>query len=66
MSELREKLSVLLNQHCRENCSNTPDFILAQYMLDTMDACDKAIKLRDQWYGIEAGPGGVGVSGGGT
>ena len=39
---LEEELAELLNQHSVENDSNTPDFILAEYVTDCLDAFNKA------------------------
>jgi len=50
-NELRFQLSELLNKHCAENTSNTPDFILAQYMIDCLEAFEKASLAREKWYG---------------
>jgi hypothetical protein len=47
----REDLSALLNIHSMENSSNTPDFILAGYMLSCLDAFDTTVERREEWYG---------------
>ncbi len=47
---LEEELRSLLNRHCAENRSNTPDFILAEYMLSCLHAFEKATVDRDSWY----------------
>lgn len=46
----REKLEHLINCHSKENGSNTPDFILAEYLDDSLAAFDKAVKRRSDWY----------------
>lgn len=51
------ELEQLINRHSRENNSNTPDFILAEFMLATLQAFDKATKTRDAWYGDPKTPG---------
>lgn len=50
-TDLRLNLSRLLNRHCRDNGSNTPDFILAQYLANCLDAYDIAVQQRAQWFG---------------
>ena len=40
-----------------ENRSNTPDFILAEYMLACLRAFEKASNDRQQWYGVDLQPG---------
>ena len=52
-----QELRDLLNRHSRENDSNTPDFVLAQYLLGCLDAWNKAVCARDAWYGVELRPG---------
>jgi hypothetical protein len=54
---LPEELAALLNRHSQENFSNTPDFILAEYLLDCLNAWNKAAAYRDAWYGVELRPG---------
>lgn len=55
---LRQELTALLNKHSAENGSNTPDWILADYLLRSLDAFEQATKAREIWYGREevAGP----------
>jgi hypothetical protein len=53
MASFREELEVLINQHCMENGSDTPDFILAHYLSDCLEAFDKAVLWRENWYGRE-------------
>ena len=50
-SALSKELSSVLNRVSRENMSNTPDFILAEYMLSCLIAFEKASNAREQWYG---------------
>lgn len=51
IGQLRTDLASVLNRHCRENGSNTPDFVLAQYLANCLDAFDVAMSWRSQWYG---------------
>jgi hypothetical protein len=48
---LEKELRVLLNRHCEENASNTPDFLLAQYVLAALDAANNLINEREYWHG---------------
>lgn len=52
------ELKSLLNKHCIENGSNTPDFILAGYMKACLEAFTEASKSREQWYGYQLAIGG--------
>jgi len=47
MSKFREDLEVLINQNSKENGSDTPDFILADYLADCLDAFNKAVTRRN-------------------
>lgn len=55
--DLRSELQSLLNKHSRENGSNTPDFILAQFLMSCLDAYDAAVRTRDTWYNFFPRPG---------
>lgn len=48
--DFRKELEILINKYSQENGSNTPDFILARYILDCLDAFDRAVNARSQWY----------------
>lgn len=50
-NNLREELTHAINRYSAENGSNTPDFILAEYLVDCLSAFDKAVKRRGEWYG---------------
>jgi hypothetical protein len=51
-------LSNLLNCYSMENVSNTPDFILAEFMMRCLMTFNTATKRRDDWFGIAAVLGG--------
>ena len=56
IKEFREKLEALINRYSMENTSNTPDFILAEF-LDRCLACfDAAVQQRETWYGRNGRP----------
>lgn len=46
MEEFRKELETLINRHSLENGSDTPDFILAQYLTDCLEAFDRASRAR--------------------
>jgi len=48
--KFRRELENLLNSHCKENISDTPDFILAKYLIDCLAAFDQATLRRTTWY----------------
>jgi hypothetical protein len=51
MTNLQKELESVLNKASRENESNTPDFILAEFMLRCLIAFESASKQREAWYG---------------
>jgi len=54
---LESELESLLNRWSAENGSNTPDYILSEYMLTCLRAFNLGVKARDKWYGVELKPG---------
>lgn len=46
-----QALERLLNMYSQENGSNTPDFILAQYLSGCLKAWNEAVVAREKWYG---------------
>lgn len=55
MTELETGISVLLNEHSKENASDTPDFILAQFLTDCLEAWNIGVTRREMWYGRKVG-----------
>jgi hypothetical protein len=51
VDNLRVEIEHLLNSFSAEGGSDTPDFILAAYLTDCLDAFDKATLARRRWYG---------------
>ena len=45
-----EAITSLLNSYCRENESNTPDFILAEFLQKSLNAFDDCVERREAWY----------------
>jgi hypothetical protein len=44
-------LECLINRHCQENGSDTPDFILAEFLSKCLEAWNIASRRREAWYG---------------
>jgi hypothetical protein len=42
-----------INRHSRENDSNTPDFILAEYLVNALEAYERIHNVNEKWYGKE-------------
>ena len=47
----RKDLESLINHYSREYPSNTPDFILAEYLCGCLELFDKTMQDREKWYG---------------
>jgi len=56
ISEFEQKLSDLINSTSMENGSNTPDWILAEYLRGCLENFNRTIKAREKWYGREPKP----------
>jgi hypothetical protein len=57
MSDLRTEIEQAINRCSAENASNTPDFILAEYLTGCLEVYNKAIRMREDWYGQSMSPG---------
>ena len=58
MSEFRKELESLINSKSLENGSNTPDWILAEFLAGCLTTFDVAVNAREKWYGRDdVGPG---------
>ena len=50
MRSYRKELETLINKQSLENVSNTPDFILAEYLETCLKAFDYAVLQRTSWH----------------
>jgi len=57
MTDLKLEIESAINRCCAENDSNTPDFILAEYLLACLNAFTVASNSREDWYGAHHEPG---------
>lgn len=46
-----KELEVLINRYSIESGSNTPDYILVEFMKNSLENFHQATRLRDNWYG---------------
>jgi len=44
-------LEQLINQYSMENGSDTPDFILAGFLVNCLRQFDSAVREREHWHG---------------
>jgi hypothetical protein len=57
-SNFRQELESLINGHSMENGSDTPDFLLAEYLSRSLELFDVIVERREQWYGRSTCPAG--------
>lgn len=50
-AEFVERIRTAINCLSMENGSNTPDFLLAEYLCGCLETFDRAVVMRDKWYG---------------
>ena len=58
------ELTALINKHSLENDSNTPDMILANYLIGCLKVYNETTQLNHKWHGETmevSNPGSLGV-----
>lgn len=50
MEKFRKELQILINLNSLENGSDTPDFVLAEYLTDCLETFDKATRARKKFW----------------
>ena len=56
IENFKHDLAKLINIYSLESVSNTPDFIIAEYLTNTLLEFDKLMRSRDNWYGYSQRP----------
>lgn len=54
--QFEKDLEGLINKHSIENGSNTPDFLLARFLMQCLDSWNASIAAREKWYGRTQSP----------
>lgn len=49
-AEFQKALEQLINYHSMESDSNTPDFILAQYLMESLETFGRITNQRQNWF----------------
>lgn len=52
---LIHEIAVVLNKHSQKNKSKTPDFMLAEYLVQALELFEKMTIARDIWLTHEKG-----------
>ena len=55
-NDLEQALTSALNRFSAENASNTPDWVLAQFLLGCLAAWNQGVGQRETWYGRDGPP----------
>jgi hypothetical protein len=50
-NQFGSELRALINRHCLENESDTPDYVLADYLCECLGAFQRAVAIRRAWWG---------------
>jgi hypothetical protein len=51
LTNFSKELAQLINKYSLENGSDTPDYILADYLVDCLQAFNRTLIIREHWYG---------------
>lgn len=51
LSDFEKELTALINRHSQENGSNTPDYMLAGFLVLSLQNFDRTVMARTAWYG---------------
>ena len=51
IKDFQRDLEKIINCHSKENTSNTPDWIIASYLVRCLDVFDDCVNLRERYYG---------------
>jgi hypothetical protein len=54
--DLVKEIAAILNKASRESCSDTPDFILAEHMVRSLEVLEDSIRSRETWFGRPVNP----------
>lgn len=52
-----QAIAEVINRYSKENGSNTPDMLLAEYLIRCLEAFDVCSNRREAWYGVFNTPG---------
>jgi hypothetical protein len=50
-SDFKKELENLINKYSQENGSDTPDFLLAEYLIGCLTVFNSVVTAREVWFG---------------
>lgn len=50
IDEFKQELTALINKYSLENGSDTPDFVLAEYLVECLRIFNHTIGDREHWF----------------
>lgn len=53
LDQFRKDIEKTINIHCIDNMCETPDFILADYVLTMLTTLSHTVADREKWFGRE-------------
>jgi len=56
-NDFQIELASLLNKHGLDNNANTPDYVLARYLVRQLDNFRESTDERETWFGVKLRPG---------
>jgi len=51
VKQVKIELANIVNKHSLENGSNTPDWVLPDYLFECLLAFNRTTNIREKWYG---------------
>ena len=48
--DFEKELIILINKYSLENTSNTPDFLLREYLMNCLDTYEKTTQQTTEWH----------------
>jgi hypothetical protein len=48
---IAREIAAVINRNSLENGSDTPDFLLAEYLIGCLEVYNSTLRAREKWYG---------------
>jgi hypothetical protein len=52
---IAREIAAVINRNSLENGSDTPDFLLADYLIGCLETYNSTLRAREKWYGRPIG-----------